>query len=713
MRMASFSFNPIYQGGSMHTQKLIRIFVCVSLIIGLAGQVTAEGTFTLEQVLSPPYPWALVSAKKADRIAWVFYSRGERNVWTAAAPDFKPINLTGYAQDEVFEIPDVYISDDGKTVVYVRGGRPNSEGWVTNSSSHPDGQEQAIWAVRPDEQMPWKVALGRDPVLSPDGRWILQERDGLIYRISLAPPSKPGVLPEAELLFKAAGRNGSPKWSPDGTRIVFVTSRNDHSFITVFDIAERRIRYIAPNVDRDSDPWWSADGKNIVFIRRPGLQYGGTSGGFRSRGAANMSIWMADAEMGTAQKTWSIPTEEPRFYSFSDFQLTDNGRILFTAERENWAHVYSMPLTGGEPVDLTPGEAFVEHIGLSSDGKTLFFSSNLADIHGRHIWKVPTAGGDAVQLTKGATIGTYPVALSSGSKAAFLYATAVIPTCVATVPAQGGAVEVVAPEELPNEYPMDELVIPELVVVKAPDGLEIPCQIFVPKDAKPGDMRPGVVYTHGGPIRQMLLGWHYMEFYSEAYGINQYFANKGYVVISINYRSGIGYGRQFRNAPNTGMRGAAEYQDVLAGAKYLQSRPEVDPERIGKWGLSYGGLLTAMALARNSDIFKVGVDMAGVHDWSTQRGSNMPEDQRKLAQESSPVGAIETWTSPVLFIHGDDDRNVPFQQTTDIVQKLRAKGDVYIELMIAPDEPHEFLLFKNRMEAYNRTFEFINRFIGK
>jgi len=107
------------------------------------------------------------------------------------------------------------------------------------------------------------------------------------------------------------------------------------------------------------------------------------------------------------------------------------------------------------------------------------------------------------------------------------------------------------------------------------------------------------------------------------------------------------------------------------------------------------------------------VDMAGVHDWSTQRGSNMPEDQRKLAQESSPVGAIETWTSPVLFIHGDDDRNVPFQQTTDIVQKLRAKGDVYIELMIAPDEPHEFLLFKNRMEAYNRTFEFINRFIGK
>ena len=203
-----------------------------------------------------------------------------------------------------------------------------------------------------------------------------------------------------------------------------------------------------------------------------------------------------------------------------------------------------------------------------------------------------------------------------------------------------------------------------------------------------------------------------MEFYSEAYGINQYFASQGYVVISINYRSGIGYGRSFREAANTGMRGAAEYQDVLAGAKYLQNRPEVDPESIGKWGLSYGGLLTAMALARNSDIFKVGVDMAGVHDWSRLR-DNLNEGMRKKARESSPVADVKTWTSPVLFIHGDDDRNVPFQQTTDIVQKLRAKGDVYIELMIAPDEPHEFLLYKNRMEAYHRTFEFINRFIGK
>lgn len=156
---------------------------------------------------------------------------------------------------------------------------------------------------------------------------------------------------------------------------------------------------------------------------------------------------------------------------------------------------------------------------------------------------------------------------------------------------------------MPAQFPIHDLVIPKLVTIKAEDGLDIFCQLFIPKGAKVGDGRPGIVYTHGGPMRQMLLGWHYMEFYSEAYGINQYLANQGYVVISINYRSGIMYGRSFRNAPNTGQRGASEYQDVVAGAKYLQSRPEVDPEKVGLWGLSYGGLLTAMGLARNSDIF--------------------------------------------------------------------------------------------------------------
>ncbi|MEA3420093.1 MAG: prolyl oligopeptidase family serine peptidase [Acidobacteriota bacterium] len=697
----------------MKNHKLLMLIVFIALFIGLANKAIAEeGTFTLEQVLSSPYPKHLVAAKHADRIAWVFYVEGEHNVWTAAVPDFKPVNLTGFVKDEVFEIPGVKITDDGSIVVYVRGGYPNSKGWVTNPKSDPDGMEQAIWAVKTIGGKPWKVALGNNPVLSPDGEWILLEKEGQIYRISLQPPCETGKQALPEQLFKAAGRNGNPCWSPDGKRLAFVSGRDDHSFIGVFEFKTRKITWLTPSVDRDSSPQWSPDGKQIAFLRRPGAQYNEVFNYWRRGEPSRLVIWIADIDTGKCRELWNSIDKEPEFYSIRNFQWAVNNRILFTAEHDNWNHVFSMSLSGGEPVDLTPGEAFVEHLGLSSDGETLFFSSNLADIHGRHIWKVATSGGKAKQLTKGGTIGTYPVALSSGKNVAFLHSTAKYPMSIALVPADGSKAKIIAPMELPAKFPLDELVVPKLVIVKAEDGLEIPCQLFLPKGAKAGDGRPGIVYTHGGPIRQMLLGWHYMEFYSEAYGINQYFANRGYVVISINYRSGIGYGRSFRDAPNTGRKGASEYQDVVAGARYLQERPEVDPERVGLWGLSYGGLLTAMGLARNSDIFKAGVDMAGVHDWSQfVRSKSGEENDRKVAFESSPVASVKKWTSPVLFVHGDDDRNVPFSQTVDLVQKLRLKGGVHIELVICPDEPHEFLLYKNRMGVYNAGVEFLDRFL--
>jgi dipeptidyl aminopeptidase/acylaminoacyl peptidase len=182
------------------------------------------------------------------------------------------------------------------------------------------------------------------------------------------------------------------------------------------------------------------------------------------------------------------------------------------------------------------------------------------------------------------------------------------------------------------------------------------------------------------------------------------FARRGYLVMSINYRSGIGYGKSFRTAPNTGGRGNAEYQDVLAGGRYLQTRPEVDADRIGIWGLSYGGVLTAQALARNSDVFKVGVDLAGVHLW----GSSL--DPESVSYTSSAIAAIDTWKSPVLLEQGDDDRNVQFSQLTGLVQLLRAHN-VYHEVIVFTDDTHEPLLHKRYLYVFNRLEEFISRYL--
>jgi len=181
-------------------------------------------------------------------------------------------------------------------------------------------------------------------------------------------------------------------------------------------------------------------------------------------------------------------------------------------------------------------------------------------------------------------------------------------------------------------------------------------------------------------------------------------------VLALNYRSGIGYGHTFYAAPGRAGRGASEYQDVVAAGKYLAARGDVDAQRIGLWGGSYGGYLTALGLGRNSDLFAAGVDFHGVHDWPTDNwdGKNISADLTKLAHSSSPVTAVDTWRSPVLFIHGDDDRNVFFTQTVDLVARLRAKN-VEIEQLIFPDEVHDFLLHRDWLTAYHATSDFFDR----
>ena len=189
-----------------------------------------------------------------------------------------------------------------------------------------------------------------------------------------------------------------------------------------------------------------------------------------------------------------------------------------------------------------------------------------------------------------------------------------------------------------------------------------------------------------------------------AYAVNEWLASQGYIVMSVNYRSGIGYGKSFRTAPNTGGRGNAEYRDVIAAGKYLQTRADVDPTRVGIWGLSYGGVLTSQALARNSDVFAAGVDMAGVHLW----GNSL--DTADVSYKSSTISAIDGWKSPVLIWHNDDDRNVEFSQTIGLVDLLRARN-VYYELIVNPDDTHETLIHSRWLYVFGRMDTFFTRFL--
>jgi dipeptidyl aminopeptidase/acylaminoacyl peptidase len=268
-----------------------------------------------------------------------------------------------------------------------------------------------------------------------------------------------------------------------------------------------------------------------------------------------------------------------------------------------------------------------------------------------------------------------------------------------------------------TSFPESALVEPRPVIFSASDGMPIHGQLFLPPGLKPGERRPGLLFFHGGSHRQMLLGWHYIGYYNNAYAMNQFLAARGYVVLAVNYRSGTGYGMAFREAPAQGATGASEFNDVLGAGLYLRGRPDVDPSRIGLWGGSYGGFLTALGLARASNLFAAGVDLHGVHNWNVGIRTFFPNyspkpNEERLAFESSPMAWLDGWKSPVLVIHGDDDRNVSFRETVDLVEALRERH-VEVEQLILPDEIHGFLRTASWLAAYRAAADFFDRRLGR
>ena len=704
------------------------------LALGAPGLQAAE-PFTLEEVLSFPYALDPAAAPAADRVAWVVNEEGVRNVWTAAGPEFEAVRLTGYAEDDGIAVGGLRLTPDGTTLLYVRGGGPNRAGEHPNPTSHPDGAKQEVWAVATDGSgEPRKLAEGSDPEVSPDGTRAVFARRGTVYEVALAAPAEleegtegeeaatKEEEPKPEELFSARGGLGQLRWSPDGTRIAFASDRDDHGFIGVYDRRAERIAWLAPSVDRDGFPAWSPDGGQVAFLRVPGRRTGEK---FDLTSGTRFSVWVADAATGEGREVWASPNDDAggfaQYYPEAPLQWVAGGRLLFTSEHDGWLHVYSLDPSGaGEAVDLTPGECEAETATVTPDGASLIFAANCGDLHRRHLWRVPTAGGTPARITTGDGIETDPVALGGGAHVAFRRATYRHPQRIVVARLDGSDPRELGPE-LPDAYPVDALVEPEVVTLRASDGLEVHAQLFLPpaevdrSDRANGARRPAAIFLHGGPIRQMLVGYHYSDYYARAYAMNQYLASRGYVALALNFRSGIGYGRDFRRAPGQGPRGATEYRDLVAAGLYLRRRPDVDPERIVLWGGSYGGYLTALGLARDSDLFAAGVDLHGVHDWTLRSRELLPggawgltEDLLDTAWDSSPVSDLGTWSSPVLLIHGDDDRNVLFAQTTDLVQRLRER-EIPHELLILPDEVHGFLRHESWLRVFRATAGFFER----
>jgi dipeptidyl aminopeptidase/acylaminoacyl peptidase len=690
------------------------------ILVGLAalaagaafGPMAQAADFSMSQAIAYPFVDGLVAAPHGGRIAWMRNVGGVRNIWVAEAPGYVPRQVTQFKADDGQELTQLTFSDDGASLIFVRGGDhdanwPAKGNLQPNPMSDPAEPKVTLWLADPTGAKPAaKIVEGDAPAISAKGA-LAYVKDGQVWTAKLDGSG-------AQRLFFDRGKDAELAWSPDGARLTFVSNRDDHAFIGVYSGADGPIAWLAPSTGRDGDPVWSPEGKRIAFTRRAGA--GGAPETELDQHPTPWAIWTADAASGVGKLVWKSGKTLRDSYggpTGQNLRWASGGRLTFISQADNWPHLYVVPEAGGAAKLLTPGAFMVEHVAASADGDTLAYSANTGGAAGdddrRHVFRVSVNGTAPVAVTRGDGLEWTP-AFADGALA-YVAAGAKAPPVVAV---SGRVLEGQAP---PAAFAGAQFVVPKQVTWKSADGTLIHGQLF---EAAGGPAKkPAVIFVHGGPPRQMLLGWSYMDYYSNGYAVNQYLANHGFAVLAVNYRRGIGYGYDFQHPDKGGAQGAVEYSDVLAGARFLQTLPEVDGGRIGIWGGSYGGLLTGLALARNSDVFKAGVDLHGVHDWSRVfaevQGYPLARYERgdfdaatKVAFESSPDADVSHWTSPVLLIQGDDDRNVRFSQMVDLVRRLDAKGVDYEELVL-PDEIHGFLRHASWEKADAATADFMDR----
>ena len=460
-------------------------------------------------------------------------------------------------------------------------------------------------------------------------------------------------------------------------------------------------------------PYWSPDGTWAVLDVRT---------------VDNKDRWIArlDPAAGTVtsldrqrDEAWLAGPGIAWWGGASDVGWLPDGRFWFHSERTGWSHLHAVGRDGAvEP--LTEGPFEVETALLTDDGRTWILQTSEGDLGQRHVWRMPVAApgqaADAFAQRERLTeaVGRWDPAVSpDGQNLALLYSTASRPPEVYVMPMDGTPTRVTeSTTEAWRAYPWREA---EVVAVPASDGAAVPARIYRPEEFGAEPNGAAVLFVHGAGYLQNAHRW--WSAYAREYQFHHLLAERGYVVLDLDYRASAGYGRDWRTAVYRHM-GGRDLQDYVDASAYVGREFGIDPERVAIYGGSYGGFLTLMALFTEPEHFGGGAALRSVTDWAhyndtyTRNILNTPLQDPEAYRRSSPIEFAAGLEDPLLMTHGLVDDNVQPQDIFRLSQRLIELGKRDWELAIAPVEPHGYTEPTSWADKLARILDLIDHSVG-
>jgi dipeptidyl aminopeptidase/acylaminoacyl peptidase len=698
---------------------MLRILLVSSLFLALLssstsaqGALPASGLLTIDALLDIKHPSNPVWSPDGERVAFVWNRAGVENVWLVDLSGPTPAPPRALTAFDSGDASGLFWSADGLKVRFAREGHLWSVGADGSTEASP------LWTT-PDSES------GFTP--SPDRSQVAFTREGDIWVRGLA-DGRERRLTETPVLESGLA------WSPDGGRIGFVTSSSKrHENAPEYAGAKILYTWIERGVGDVGIV--ALDSRETVPVmpspefRENGLRWAGGSRVVFERvheDTTRREIVAADAATGQGkvvvseldEKWWSIPGPARP----GALPSPDGKWIAFVSDRDGWDHLYLVPVEGGTPAQITRGSFEAWRPWWSPDGRYIAFDANEPDRPGVRQVLVADVGEDPVnaavrKLTTGRGTNVSPEWSPDGTRLVYQHTDPQSSADLFAVRADGmGATRLT--DSLPGAVDRAKLIEPELVWYAATDGERVPAYLFVPGNLDRSRRHPAIVWIHGDGHNQNYDGWHVERNYAVYYSFHQYLLQQGYVVIAPDYRGSIGYGRKWRQGV-FGDVGGKDSADATQAAAYLKTLSYVDADRIGVWGLSYGGFFTLLALVDAPKTFACGVDVAGVVDyrmyyedpwqgaWTFGR-LRAPEDDPEAYDVASPLSRMDRLERPLLILHGTADVNVPYLHSVRLVDDLLKRGKSF-EFMLYPGEFHYFTRAHVLEDAWRR----VERFFGE